>query len=171
MTGGSNKAALGHIGFISLFTRQLLFRQGISELLGTIPNPGFQHCFIFTEGSNISKGRDETTTFNWITPHLNHAAIFTDPFKFMRTTNLHPVNPFTHMFFNRTRTAFTAFSVITDQISNRATDINNIFWVVEQFQILVVPGDQTHVFINHTHPLGHMVDHGHDQVLVKTLPL
>ena len=89
----------------------------------------------------------------------------------MGTANLHPVNPFPDMFFDRTRTTFTTFSVITDQVGDRATDIDNIGRIIKQFQILIVPGHQTHIFINHADPLGHVINHGHDQVLIEALPL
>ena len=89
----------------------------------------------------------------------------------MGTADLHPVNPLTDMFFDRARATFTTFSVITDQVCDRTADIDNIGRIIEQFQILIVPGHQTHVFIDYADPLGHVINHGHDQVLIKALPL
>src|SRR5690606_12969275 len=106
---------------------------GIGELLGPVLNPGFKYGFIFTESGNIGESRDETTAFDRITAHLNDATIFTNPFKFMGTADLHPVNPFADMFFDRARATFTTFSVITDQICDWTADIDNIGRIIEQF--------------------------------------
>src|SRR5690606_13977319 len=123
--------------------------QGIGQLLSTILNPGFQDGFIFTEGSNIGESCNETTPFDWITTHLNDPAIFTNPFKFMGTADLHPVNTLADMFFDRTRPTFTTFGVITDQICDWTADIDNIGRIIEQFQILIIPGQQTHDIIDY----------------------
>ena len=149
----------------------MLLGQCIGQLLGTVLNAGFKHGFIFTEGSNIGESGNEPAAFDRIAAHLNDAAIFTNPFKFMGTADLHPVNPFPYMFFNRARATFTTFSVITDQVCDWTTDIDNIGRIIEQFQILIVPGYQAHIFINYADPLGHVINHGHDQVLIKALPL
>ena len=132
MAGSRNKATFRHIGFIRLFTRQLLFRQSICKLLGTILYTTFKQGFVFTECSNVRKSRNKSTTFNRVASHLNHSTVFTDTFKFMCTADFHPANTLTYVLFNRTRAAFTTFRVITNQICNRTTDIDQIFWIIEQ---------------------------------------
>ena len=114
VAGRCQKSTFRLVGFVGLFQCQFLFGQGIGKLLGTVIDPFFQHRLIFTERGNIGKGSDKAAALNRGAAHLDHQTILANPFKFMRTADFHPVNPFIYMLLNRTWSTFTLFRVITD---------------------------------------------------------
>ena len=101
-----------------------------------------QGLFSFAERGDVGEAHDETAAGHRIADQLDDAAIGEQALGGMRPTLAHPVQAPGHMHFGFAGAAQAAFSVVADNVSNRAPHADQPLRVVEQFQITSVPGHQ-----------------------------
>ena len=119
------------------------------------PFVGLGQClFGFAERGNVSETHDKTAPRHGVADQFDNPAIGEQAFGGMRSALAHPVQATGHMHFGFPGAAQAAFSIVTNDVGNRASYADQSVRVVEELQIATIPGHQLERLINHANPLG-----------------